>query len=47
MPKGKDDDTIIIGGPLKYWLAYRVWGAPGWVFVLAAFLAGIFVRALI
>ena len=32
------------GGPLKYWLAYKVWGVPGWGILLAlvgaAFVAG-------
>lgn len=37
-----DDDTAAHhgGGPLTYWLAYRVWGIPGFVFVLLSVAAG-------
>ena len=36
-----DDDTATHGGggPLSYWLQYKVWGVPGWAIVIVVFVA--------
>lgn len=38
-----DDDAAAHGqgGPLKYWLAYKVWGIPGYGIVLAVLVFGL------
>lgn len=40
MPYDQNDDTIIRNGPLKTWLAYKVWGIPGYVLVLVTLIVG-------
>ena len=49
MPTGGNDDDDLHhgGGPLKYWLAYKVWGLKGQWLVLAAFCLGLIVRSLV
>lgn len=41
MTSDDDDAAAIHGGPLKYWLEYRVWGVKGQWLVAAALLAGV------
>lgn len=37
-----DDDAAAHGGggPLMYWLKYKVWGIPGYALVLATLIVG-------
>lgn len=40
MPYDQNDDTIIRNGPLKTWLAYKVWGIKGQWIVAAVLVLG-------
>lgn len=39
-PIDDDDAAGHGGGPLSYWLKYKVWGVPGWALALALIIAG-------